>query len=448
MNSPQLFENIEKFVEIKSIVPVDGSNDDYRRHEYQYNKWKCYPYVSNSDIMEQLSLVVNDERVRIFDTEKIYNNETLIGELQLIHYLPPENSIIPSKEVDVCRGLIFFVPENTKEHSKCVARSYPYTPEYIYLESEKETLEKIITDFNPTKATLAHEGTIIRLFYFHNKWYFSTHRRINGLRSRWTGEAFGKILERVCPDLDTKVLNKDYCYVLLLEDQYTGLVCSGVGNGNLYHTCTYDMTKNELVKPLNTVGKLAETLPADLTLITNRVKNINALTECGVILKNKHDQYLKILNSTYASSRQFLDNEPSLAIRYLQLRPFQQHTNLAQLLPRGKEKYEHIEYALPRVAEYLGHLWYNRNYKRNFLTIDQKCYETLRSIQFFETIFAYTRNKDVISLAHVKNLVVPLVRRIDDARHMNNIIKLMSKDYKMYHETQTEWSNLFNYTTV
>ena len=172
--------------------------------------------------------------------------------------------------------------------------------------------------------------------------------------------------------------------MLLLEDQCTGLVCSGVGEGNLYHTCTYDMTTNNLVKPLNVIGKLPEMVNPDLDLIVRRVKSVQPLTECGVILKNKHNQYLKILNSTYASMRQFLDNEPSLAIRYLQLRPFQQHRNLAELLPRGKEKYDYIDFALPRLAEYLGHLWYHRNYKGNFLSIDQKCYETLRNIQFLK----------------------------------------------------------------
>ena len=231
MNSPQLFKNIVNNVAIDSIVPPDGGNDDYMRQEFQYTKWKGYPFVTNPDVVGRLNLNENDERVRIFDTEKIYDGEELLGELQLVHFLPAENTMIPDKDVDFCRGLIFFVPEDKDAPAKLVARSYPHTPEFIYIENKSSEVDQKITDFEPVSATVAHEGTILRLFNFQGKWRFSTHRRINGLKSRWTGEAFGKILARVAPELDTSVLNENYCYVLLLEDQYTGLVCSGVEGG-------------------------------------------------------------------------------------------------------------------------------------------------------------------------------------------------------------------------
>ena len=435
----QLFNEIKNIIALDDITP--NCYDDTVRQEYQHMMWEKNPFVSDERLKKMLNLVDNDKRVRIFDSEIIRENDEMVGELQLVHFLPNKNTSLPSEGVEDVRGFVYYVPNDRYKPVKMVARSFPHTPEYILLPSHEKEVSEKIEEFEPQSAVHAHEGCILRLFNFENKWRFSTHKKIDGLRSRWTGDSFGKILERVLPDLDTSVLNENYCYVLLLEDPHTGLVCSGI-HGEVYHVSTYDMSEEPiLVKPLNTIGCLAENVDLDNLLST--VKDIDPTKECGILLKNKKGDYMKILNDSYYAAREFLDNEPSLAIRYLELRALNQHHLLRELLPRGEEKYNLIEDSLPNMAEYLGHLWYFRDFKNNYLQIDKKCFETLRSVEFFERISAYTKRNERASLIHIKSLVIVATRKISNAKYINNIIKLMKNDYEKYHDSQKEWSDLF-----
>ena len=460
MTQNTIYEDIKNDTKVDSIIPVDS---------LQENKWGGYLFVSDKRLLSLLNLNEEDERVRIVDTrivyfpascvagkvstqevvkEEVVKEEVVVspqkavvrGELQLIHYLKST----PEEEVRHLRGTIYFVPSDPEEEIKMIARSLPYTQEYILLEDKKKEVDDILNEFVPIKALYSHEGTIMRLFNFDNEWHFSTHRKIDGRNSRWSGDSFGAILQRACPDLDTSVLNEDYCYVLLIRDTHTQLVCMD-SPCQVSHISTYD-ADGVLVKPLNIVG--VEATKVEVSEVVKKVEDIDPSKTCGILLQNKNGDFIKVLNESYYKARLILNNEFTPSVRYIQLRmeSYGKHKLLDRLLPEPRGiPYKYIEYALQRLPEFLGHLWYKRDYCDNYLVFDKKCYETMRSVKFFETISSYTKKVRFVSLYRIKDLVVILAANIKNSRHIYSIIKLMQQEYIKYHEEQKEWSSLFEY---
>ena len=108
----------------------------------------------------------------------------------------------------------------------------------------------------------AHEGTLIRMFYFQDRWFISTHRKLNAFRSKWAsresfGTAFKRALEHevdkneelrsVIQDGDEgllerfqNTLDKTKQYMFLIRNSAENrIVCSGVDEPVIYHVGTF-----------------------------------------------------------------------------------------------------------------------------------------------------------------------------------------------------------------
>lgn len=438
MQDDKMFERLQEFFNYEGhTVDKNGDfDDDYIRSEFHVHQDNARSKVTNPNIISSLKISPDEENVRIFDEHP--------NGLQLVHYLPSENF----SETDKIRGYIYEISE---DNVKLVAKSFPRTLEYVYnsqSQASVQDLKQIIENFNPSYASIAHEGTIMRIFWSVNcqQWFYSTHRKIDGTRSRWSGESFGRIFKRILPNFEENNLNKDYCYVILIEDDGTNLVCKS-NESCVYHLITYDMTTGDIVKPLTTIGNLPERElhKNDISIETlfKMIEDCDPRKQCGIVLRNDNGEYIKILNKNYYLMRCLRGNEPNTNIRYLQVSVLGLKNELRSILHKDIKKFDELEGWLPKIPEYLGHLWYFRQYKGNFLKIDMKCYETMRSAGIWQELEKYTRHFD-INLVHIKDLFITGCRRIQNARHINNIVKLMKNEYQQYHDTQKEWSSLFD----
>ena len=59
----------------------------------------------------------------------------------------------------------------------------------------------------------AYEGCLLRLFNFNNKWFLSTHKKINAFRSKWSSkDSFGLMFQNALQyeyNVDDSFLLKD-----------------------------------------------------------------------------------------------------------------------------------------------------------------------------------------------------------------------------------------------
>ena len=116
-----------------------------------------------------------DKTIRLVDSDE--------NELELFTY----NSC--SKDSDErlkqCRGVVF-------NKDKIVLKAYPYHKEIN--QSDFSELEKDMEGENFEKCTFydALEGALIRMYYFNDKWYVSTNKKLDAFKSKWAStESFG-----------------------------------------------------------------------------------------------------------------------------------------------------------------------------------------------------------------------------------------------------------------
>ena len=86
-------------------------------------------------------------------------------------------------------------------------------------------------DKNSTKLFLGYEGAMVRIFKWNNKVFFSTHRRIDAIRSNWGGRRpFYELYKELNgPDLESffgSEPSSPYCYMLLIAHNEIRLASS------------------------------------------------------------------------------------------------------------------------------------------------------------------------------------------------------------------------------
>ena len=78
-----------------------------------------------------------------------------------------------------------------------VLRSFNYTPEFN--EYQIDLIQPLLSDEMVRKSLFydSHEGSLLRAFYFMDKWFLSTHRKLDAFKTKWgSTETFGEIFEK------------------------------------------------------------------------------------------------------------------------------------------------------------------------------------------------------------------------------------------------------------
>lgn len=332
-----------------------------------------------------------DNKIRITDRDPDNN-------LDLFCYLrcEPEDPEI----IRQCRGIVF-------NGENLVMQAFPYTTEYT-----SDNYNQICESIIPSECMFydSHEGALIRMFHFNNKWYTSTHRKLDAFKSKWSSrESFGVLFAKglessgVTPDNtpdNTTEHNSEY-YVSIVEKlqerldknkQYMFLVRNSVDNRivckpptehepSVYHVGTF---VNGLLDMTDDIG-----LPypanhnfSNIDELLNYVNNINHSEYQGVIVFAPNNQQYKILNKNYLDLFNIRGNEPSIKFRYLQIRNDKHMVRqLRDLYPHMAQKFEDYEQALERIAKRIYNTIVDRFIKKLYSTVSNDEFLIVRECQ-------------------------------------------------------------------
>lgn len=281
-----------------------------------------------------------------------------------------------------CRGVVF-------NKDKLVMKAFPYTIEYTQFDVEKIKEE---IDISSCKFYDSHEGSLIRMFYYDNKWYTSTHRKLNAFNSKWGskesfGTAFkkaleqevstntnlstamaayeGNILERFQSTLDT---SKQYMFLVRHSSEHR-IVCNAPQNPTLYHVGSF--VNGELVLTDNcNIPQPKEHKFDSVDEILQYVTETNIYELQGIICFCSDNKQLKIMNNEYQELFFARGNEPSIKFRYLQVRMNQRmHTMLCKLYPNMLTVFDEIENNIYSIAKNIYQSYVQRFIKKRFVTV-------------------------------------------------------------------------------
>lgn len=233
-----------------------------------------------------------------------------------------------------CRGLVF-------EGSKLIVKTFPYGYEYTY--KDYDTLAENYGDLSQYTIFPSYEGTLIRVFYHNNKWYTSTHRRLDAFRSKWASKkSYGlHFIEALEYEYSTnpqfkskfnnpptrrnileqfyKTLDKTYQYTFLLQNSiHNSIVCRDVVNPRVFHVGTFINGRVSFEVDIG-VSRPSPLSFDTLDKLIDYVEELDIGKLQGVIMYSG-EKYIKILNHRYKYYFGLRGNEPSLKFRYLQVR--------------------------------------------------------------------------------------------------------------------------------
>ncbi len=408
---------------------VGQQHPQFRRFVEKPRISESYP-TKSSVIYKLLGVsAAGDSNLRILDEVEEDN-------LILVHYLEP------TLETRHIRGVVIDV-----EKEQIVAESFPYTEELLPSEEKIKTVP-LGTD---CKVTKAFEGTILRVFRgrVSKNWYLSTHRKINGRRSRWAGPPFGKLFDSLWgdsgsdPESETPMetyLTPGNCYVFLLSHPDNRLVCR-ISEPCIHHVQTFGpgkegqmaVTFTKLLKPHPNVKSQ---VVLNIQTTEDLIKKTEELDwqECSGLLvtqyatlsaEEKIVSCWKVIPESYQQRRCIRGNEPNFRFRYLQLNDLKwsskglgTQAQFRELFPEKKELFDMVDTHLENLPKFLMDFYNDRYKEGNFIYLP-------REIHF---VLELTRSAYSPAMSLEENLKDNM--ESSDARQLNAMIRFMIEEQK------------------
>ena len=358
------------------------------------------------------------ENIRLVDTDE----ENKLDLFCYVKCTDTDNDLIKK-----CRGVVF-------TDQTLVMKAFPYTLEYNNSETDK--INDFIPDVNQCNIYESHEGALIRMFYFNNKWYVSTHRKLNAFKSKWASrESFGSsfkkalesevehnekfkerlndgdnILERFEEILDVK---KQYMF-LIRNNKDNRIVCDPPNRAILYHVGTFVDGKLLMTEDLNIPypKKLEFTSTTDLIDYVDKIsyKDIQGL----ICFTPKGE--LKIINKDYQDLFKARGNEPSIKFRYLQVRMNNRYTNmLYHLYPHMSTIFDEYENTLYDIARNIYKAYIQRFIKKRYVTVPREEFTVIRECHSWHLS---NRTENRISLEQIIKIL-----NQQSPTHLNHMIR-------------------------
>lgn len=238
------------------------------------------------------------------------------GEYQLLHYALDQT---PSSENAHYRGVI------VNRDNSIVANSHPYTPEEPFSDQipfPSHNNQIPFPSHNKAEVTVAYEGTVVRLWWKNDtrQWQFSTYKKINGTRSKWSNRAFYEYFCELFPQEAYERLDTNKCYSFLLCHQNLKLAAD-VARNRLIFTMKWLVNEQryESVKDDTTFDGIESIeLPEFVSafVLGNQEEGSTGYLVTVFNEDNTQLQCIKYLFTEYEQDRAVRGNEPNLRMAY------------------------------------------------------------------------------------------------------------------------------------
>ena len=248
---------------------------------------------------------IENNKTKILETDKLDN-------LVCYHFYECDNN--SSEEHKQLRGVI-----KEKETNKIICKTFGFTPEIV--ENDDENIQRFIVPMVEAKATCfySYEGSLLRMFNHEDKWYLSTHRKINAFKSKWGfgksyGDLFAEYLKRfeyfkqftneeVIQKFGT-CFEKDQVFVFLITSYKENRIVSNkqLESPNVYIVGQFKQVENDCVF-VNNFERLVFMLPnideQDDTSVIGMIETpeIHDISDPNINIDINHKQGLVLIDS-------------------------------------------------------------------------------------------------------------------------------------------------------
>ena len=315
-------------------------------------------------MLTQLQLTEQDN-IRLTDSD---------SELSMYSYIKCNED--DTDLIKKCRGLIF-------NKDKLIAPSFGWTAEYT--RDDKVKLAALIHDVADVKVFDSHEGCLLRVYNFNDKWYVSTHRKLNAFKSRWSSTKYwGEMFEEsLTTDLETlfATLDKTKIYFFVVRNnEENRIVCKAPETPTVYHVGTMYKENEEWRTVFDEdigIQHLVQHPVTDLDSLISYVEKSGFENIQGLIIFTPTTIF-KLYNKQYHDFLLARGNESSIKFRYLQVRMNRKNREmLAFLYPHYVPEFEKYETHIFKIATALTQAYILRFVRGEWKQVAKLEYETI-----------------------------------------------------------------------
>lgn len=268
------------------------------------------------------------------------------------------------------------------------------------------------TDWSDVSVYPCHEGTMIIVFYEHDRWYVTTRKCLNANESVWIKDlSYGQMFQdAISGKFKLDDLNKNYCYYfVLLHYKNRNLVAIQKDNTtNVAHVLTTEKyTLNEvnyeikapIIKPKNIMFDSINSVLKQLKKISDDDQKNGSISTEGFILQVKNEgvlTFLKLQTEVYQNVSKNKPNNRNYAQIFLELYQKDLLTNYAHYYTEySKDVVNRISNSMKTITQEICDIYHaTRNHK------NQALYELLPSSYkkaLFEIhgLFIKRKNKEI-----------------------------------------------------
>lgn len=405
--------------------------------------------ANNSDIssetnVSQISLptdlVLNRENIEnhLSNKVKLVSSQDELDQFCYVSCNKDEPDIVKQ-----CRGVVF-------NKNNLISKNFSYTTNYT--EEDHEEISSLNLDLSLCKFYTSYEGCVIKMFYFNDKWFVSTNRKLDCFSSKWASKTsfgdffvealtyqfennerlrenvpFEKGLHNPIEVFSRCVLDKTKQYVfLLLNNSENRIVNESPENPTVFHVGTFTNNNGEFVLSMDEdiyIPYPEEHTFKDLQEIYNYVYTIDYQKTQGIVIFAPNNVQYKILNTEYKKLENVRGNEPSINYRYLQVRMDNSKIeSLKKLYPSHLPIFEEYENYLYDTAKFIYKSYVDRFINKQTVTIPKEEYRIMSSAH---TWYQSDRETNRISL----NKVIQIMNE-QQPTLLNSIIRRIKLEKK------------------
>ncbi len=293
------------------------------------------------------------------------------------------------------RGIVF-------DGDQLVSRAFGYTPMYStspeYMPVPDDIKNFISETLRECKVYPSYEGALVRIFHHNQKWYLTTHRKLNALKSYWGsrtsfGEMFLNGIETVretYPEFAEKctgtlesfyqMLNPSHQYVfLVMNTMENRIVCIPPIKPCTFHVGTFangiqidedipGFPKQYPIECLESYDQIVE-----------MVNNTSPFQCQGVVVFMPNGKQVKICSPSYMALFNLRGNEASVMFRYLQVRN-EYAEEYKSLYPEHSFRFSQYENILVEVAKSILHSYRQRFINREQIVLPQEEFKVMSDV--------------------------------------------------------------------
>ena len=303
-----------------------------------------------------------------------------LNDLSIYHYL--DCDVNTDAETKKYRGVVM------NNEGKTICRSFGFTPEID--ETDNELMTSVVEPFlkEQVRVLEAYEGTLLRVFFYDNKWYISTCRKLDAFKSKWgSNKSFGELFEDMIETpfeyfcKNTLDETKVYCYVIRTYNK-NRIVCSGYEKPELFLVGTYD---NGDFDKFN-FEKCNVPLVQDITTmdaLKAHMEKIDPSKLQGVILMNEKGECVKVMKHEYVEAFKLRGNQPNILLRYIELQQEGNPSKVETFFNMYPEQKEHIVAftdVIDDICYYVFRKYRNRFIRKQVSIVPSDLYYVIREL--------------------------------------------------------------------